>query len=122
MSANIEQLVRRMFAAFVAGDRATVEEILAEDFHFTSPYDDAIDRAEYFRRCWPNHDRMRSIDVHRVVGDGDTAFVAYEVRFKDGRHAHNVEVMTFRDDKLVNVFVHFGATRDAQHQFVYMAP
>jgi ketosteroid isomerase-like protein len=117
---DLEQLARRVFAAYPAGDRDTLEEILAEDFHFTSPYDDAIDRTEYFSRCWPNHDRMRAIRIHRVVVDGDTAFVTYELVTKDDRHIHNAEVLTFRDDKLVSVFVHFGAERDANGGFLPM--
>lgn len=118
MAHDIEQRARRMFAAYPAGDRDTVEEILAEDFHFTSPYDDAIDRAEYFRRCWPNHDKIRAIHIHRVIVDGDTAVVTYELVKHDGSRAHNAEVLTFRDGKLVNVFVHFGAERDANGAFV----
>lgn len=117
---DVAELARRVFAAFPAGDRATLEEILADDFHFTSPYDDAIDRAEYFRRCWPNHDRMRSIDIERVAVDGDTAFVTYELVTKDDRRIHNAEVLRFRGGKLVNVDVHFGAERAADGRFLPM--
>jgi len=120
MGANIEQLARRVFAAYPAGDRAALEEILADDFHFTSPYDDAIDRDEYFRRCWPNHERMRAIKLHRVLVDGDTAFVTYELDLKDGRTVHNAEVLQFRGDRLAQVFVHFGAEHDAKGKFVAM--
>jgi ketosteroid isomerase-like protein len=119
---DLEQLARRVFAAYPAGDRDTLEEILAADFRFTSPYDDAIDRAEYFRRCWPNHDRMRAIAIHRAVVQDDTVFVTYELVTKDGRHIHNAEVLTFRDDKLVTVHVHFGAERDANGAFLPMKP
>jgi ketosteroid isomerase-like protein len=117
---DLEQLARRVFAAYPAGDRDTLEEILADDFHFTSPYDDAIDRAEYFRRCWPNHDRMRAMHIHRLMVQDDTVVVTYELVTKDDRHIHNAEVLTFREGKLVNVFVHFGAERDAQGGFLPM--
>src|SRR5688572_18322604 len=45
-------LVRRCFAAYRAKDRAAIEQLIAKDFRFTSPYDDHIDRAAYFARCW----------------------------------------------------------------------
>jgi ketosteroid isomerase-like protein len=117
---TIEQLARRVFAAYPAGDRDTLEEILAADFHFTSPYDDAIDRAEYFRRCWPNHDRMRAIHIDRVVVADASAFVTYELVTKDDHHIHNAEVLTFRDGKLVTVHVHFGAERYVNGTFLPM--
>jgi len=30
-------------------DRAAIEKIIAEDFHFTSPLDNRLDRETYFR-------------------------------------------------------------------------
>lgn len=115
-----EQLARRVFEAYPAGDRATLEEILAPEFRFTSPYDDAIDRDEYFRRCWPNHAMQRSVHFHHVIAAGDTVVVAYELVMVDGRHVNNAEVLTFAHGKLVSVFVHFGAERDASGAFVPM--
>ena len=47
---NRSDLVRDYFAAFQAGDRPVMEAALTDDFTFTSPYDDAIDRAAYFER------------------------------------------------------------------------
>ena len=47
-------LVRRSFAAYMTAERADIEAILHPDFTFTSPYDDHIDRHDYFARCWPN--------------------------------------------------------------------
>lgn len=48
------EIIRSMFAAYRSKDRATVEALLTDDFTFTSPYDDAIGKAVYFERCWPN--------------------------------------------------------------------
>lgn len=33
----VAELVRKLFAAFLAGDRAALEEILSDDFTFNSP-------------------------------------------------------------------------------------
>ncbi|WP_348642701.1 hypothetical protein [Mesorhizobium sp. B2-4-15] len=48
------ELIRFYFAACQANERDVAETVLADDFTFTSPYDDAIDRATYFARCWPD--------------------------------------------------------------------
>jgi ketosteroid isomerase-like protein len=53
---RVSALVRKYFAAYAAKDRKTVENLLSEDFTFTSPYDDHINKTTYFERCWPNSD------------------------------------------------------------------
>jgi ketosteroid isomerase-like protein len=47
-----EKTIRALFAAYLADDRQAIEDSLADDFRFTSPYDDEIDKATYFARCW----------------------------------------------------------------------
>lgn len=102
--------VRGYFAAYQANDRAVVEAALADDFTFTSPYDDAIDRAAYFERCWPNSKLFRSITVERISEDGSALFVLYRCETLDGKTFRNIELHAFRDDKLCSVEVYFGAT------------
>ena len=36
--------IARAYAAHVTKDRAAIEELIAEDFHFTSPLDNRLDR------------------------------------------------------------------------------
>jgi hypothetical protein len=52
-------IIEQCFTAYNAKDRATIEGLLTSTFTFTSPYDDAIDRATYFQRCWSMSDRIR---------------------------------------------------------------
>jgi ketosteroid isomerase-like protein len=52
MPQNKFDIIRALFAAYRADDRASVENSFTEDFRFTSPYDDRIDKATYFERCW----------------------------------------------------------------------
>ena len=47
-----EKTIRALFAAYLANDRRAIEDFLTDDFRFTSPYDDEIDKATYFARCW----------------------------------------------------------------------
>jgi ketosteroid isomerase-like protein len=66
-------IIRGMFAAYLSKDRDVVERTLTDDFTFSSPYDDAIDRAAYFQRCWPNNQRIRAFDVERIFMEGNEA-------------------------------------------------
>ena len=64
--------------AYVDKDRVAIEALIAEDFHFTSPLDNAIDRATYFELCWPNSEAMTGFDLIHAVDNGDQAFITYE--------------------------------------------
>jgi ketosteroid isomerase-like protein len=101
--------IRGYFAAFKSGDRAHLEQALAADFTFTSPYDDGIDKATYFARCWPNRNLIREHVVERIFEQGDEAFVLYRCKTTDGKEFHNTEFFTFQGDRLKGVQVFFGA-------------
>ena len=51
---------------------------LAADFTFTSPFDDHIDRAAYFKRCWPKQPLHQKFDFVTVMQDGDKVMIAYD--------------------------------------------
>ena len=72
--------IRGYFAAFKSGDRAHLERALAEDFTFTSPYDDGIDKATYFARCWPNRHLIREHVIERIFEQGDEGDCLYAVQ------------------------------------------
>ena len=109
-SADRAELVRSMFAAFNAKDRRTAERLLADAFTFTSPYDDAIDRAAYFERCWPNAELILKHDIERIFVEGDEAFVTYTCVNRDGTEFRNTEFFTFDGDRISSVSVYFGAS------------
>ncbi|UVK56550.1 nuclear transport factor 2 family protein [Mesorhizobium sp. AR02] len=107
---NRADLVRGYFAAFQAGDRPLMEAALTDDFTFTSPYDDAIDRAAYFERCWPNSKLLRSMTVEKIGEDGNDVFVRYSCETLDGKTFRNTELHAFRGNRLRSVEVYFGAS------------
>ena len=107
---NRAEIIRVIFAAYMANDRKAVEEALAEDFRFTSPYDDAIDKATYFERCWRNSDWIERHELERIFVDGDEAFVTYKCAAKGGKNFRNTEFFTFEGDKVKRIDVYFGAT------------
>ncbi len=101
-------IARAAYDAYVNKDRGALEAIIAKDFHFTSPLDNRLDRETYFRRCWPNSETIAGFDFINLVPDGDRVFVTYEGRNTDGRRFRNTEILTIRDEQLLDVEVYFG--------------
>jgi ketosteroid isomerase-like protein len=98
-----------MFAAYRAQDRAAAEALVAEDFRFTSPQDDAIDRAAYFADCFPTADRFTRQELLEIVDVGHgIVLVRYEYDLVDGGTFRNVEAITVRDGLVHEVQVYFG--------------
>jgi ketosteroid isomerase-like protein len=100
--------VRELYEAFAAGDRASVEAILTDDFRFSSPVDPDLDRADYFERCWPGSGQSQQFDFVRIVKDGDEVIVTYEMIGRDGTRGRNTEVLTFAGDRIRRAEVYFG--------------
>ena len=107
---KLTNIVRAYFDAYESENREVAETLLAADFTFTSPNDDAIDRATYFERCWPNSDAAREQLIEKIVVDGDKAFVTYLCSSAGGKSFRNTEFMTFVDGRIASVNVYFGAS------------
>ena len=106
---TVPDLVRRCFAAFLAGDRAALEDLFSDDFTFTSPRDDHIDKAEYFARCFPNRDQLRAHHIEQLFAQGGEALVRYLAELPDGTRFRNTEYFRIEGDKIKQVDVYFGA-------------
>jgi ketosteroid isomerase-like protein len=104
------ELIRALFAAYLSNDRRAVENALTEDFRFTSPYDDEIDKATYFARCWRNSDWIERHELERIFAEGNGAFVTYNCIAKDGKRFRNTEFFAFEGDRIRRIDVYFGAT------------
>lgn len=108
------ELARRYYESYETGDRAFIEQNMADGFTFTSPFDDHIGREDYFARCWPNHTSHRKFLFEAMMEDGDTVLVVYrlEMRFPNTVHPgasfRNAERMTFEKGKLKSVDVFMG--------------
>jgi ketosteroid isomerase-like protein len=112
---NKADIVRQYFTAFVAKDRAFFEKHLAEDFTFTSPYDDAIGKAAYFERCWPNNASIEKHVIERIFVQGDEAFVTYRCVAHGDKEFRNTEFFVFAGDSLRQVHVYFGESYKGGH-------
>lgn len=113
---NATDLVRKYFAVFHARDRASAEAMLSDDFTFSSPLDDKIDKAAYFERCWPNADHQSGLQLEKVFGEGDEAFVTYSCPRPDGTSFRNTEFFRTRDGQITQVEVYFGSETAASGQ------
>ena len=102
--------IREIYAAYLSKDCSVVERLLASDFTFTSPSDDAIDKDVYFRKCWPNSERMLRFDIEQIFERGNEAFVTYKILNNDGKEFRNTEFFCFDGDKVRSIDVYFGAT------------
>src|SRR5262245_55264966 len=114
-------IARAAYEAFVMKDRAALEKLLAEDFHFTSPRDNRLDRETYFRRCWPNSTVIEGFEFVYVVTEADRVVVTYEGRTVDGHRFRDTVILTIRDRHIVDVEVYFGWSiphRAPQGEFV----
>jgi len=101
-------VTRACYDAYVKKDRASIESLVAQDFHFTSPLDNHVDRATYFERCWPNSENLADfLFIHLVQAD-DRVFVTYVGRDHDGHQFQNTEIVTVQGEQISSVEVYFG--------------
>jgi ketosteroid isomerase-like protein len=110
MPQDKSDLIRALFAAYMANDRASVENCFTEDFRFTSPYDDRIDKTTYFATCWRVPDWIERQQLEKIFVEGDEAFVTYEVVTKDGKRFRNTEFFVFDGNRISSIDVYFGAS------------
>jgi ketosteroid isomerase-like protein len=103
-------VVRALVQSYLDQDAAAADQLLADDFTFTSPQDDHIDKATFFERCFPASTLLES---HRLVDvvptEGDDVFIRYEYEsLQSGQRHSNVEVHTVRGGKVTEIQVFFG--------------
>ena len=103
-----EQTVRGLYDAYLQGRKDIAAGMMTEDFTFSSPRDDHIDRLAYFSRCWPEPPPFRDIEIEHLEIADDEAVVRYRAEKHDGGAFRNMEVMRFRGDRIASVDVYFG--------------
>jgi ketosteroid isomerase-like protein len=114
---GIAEIARRYYEVYQAVDREGMEVLLADEFTFTSPWDDHIDRATYFSHCWPHAGEFRFRLPMKVFVQDDEAVVVYETEGKQGGTFHNAELLRFAGGRIRSIDVFFGfipGARDAK--------
>ena len=104
----VADLVRHYFDSWEKADRPALEAVLAEDFTFTSPWDDHISKARYFEHCFPHAGTFGFRRPMTIMAEGDEAFVRYETVFKSGGGFRNMEYFRFEGGRVRSIEVFFG--------------
>jgi hypothetical protein len=64
-----QSIARKSYQAYIDKDRAAIETVLSEDFHFTSPLDNRLNRETYFDRCWKNSETIAGFKFVNLVSE-----------------------------------------------------
>jgi ketosteroid isomerase-like protein len=107
MTGSTTDTAKAIYDAYVAKDRDAAERLIAQDFRFTSPLDNGLDRESYFAICWPNSEHTEGFEIVHMVEHGEQVFVTYEGQSKQARF-RNTEILTVRDGQIAAVEVYFG--------------
>jgi ketosteroid isomerase-like protein len=105
---SLTELIRIYFKAYETKDRSALESTLSNDFTFTSPHDDHIDRATYLQRCWPNSKHTGAIHIRKLFDRGNEAFVLYDLEPDNGQPFRNTEFFT-GSGGIKTIEVYFGS-------------
>jgi ketosteroid isomerase-like protein len=103
-------LIRKWYAAWETKDWGPVDNLLAENFTFTSAAgDDHISKSIFKTRCWETQiDFIKHFDLERITTGPDDAFVKYLCHTKDGKSFRNVEYLQIKNGKLQSIECYFG--------------
>jgi ketosteroid isomerase-like protein len=106
-----EEIVRRWYAAWDNKDLATFNDLLADDFAFSSAAgDDHISKSTFKTRCWDIQvEFIKHFDLERVSTGANDAFVKYLCHTMNGKSFRNVEYLRIASGKLVSIECYFGA-------------
>jgi len=104
---NID-VVRDFRAAYEAQDAAAASALMADDFTFTSPQDDHIDKAAWLDTCFPTVDHFAYNRLLQLVDAGDVVLMRYEYGLHDGSRYRNMEATIVREGLIAEIEVYFG--------------
>jgi len=99
--------IEKIFRAWTERDWDYVANGLAEDFTFTSPYDDQLNKKDFKEKCWNTIKEIGTFEIVTIVESETEAFVRYKNKI-NGEKVQNTEQFIFEGDKLKEVVVFFG--------------
>lgn len=105
---DIAKLVRNYFEAYETKEKSLLEDLLREDFTFSSPVDDNIDRTTYFASCWPNSENIKGYHIQNLLTNENEAMIRYDCELRSGVTFQNTEYFYFIDNKIKDIVVYFG--------------
>lgn len=106
---KVSLLIKKYFAAYESNEKETIEELLSDDFRFSSPDDLYIDKAAYFKKCWPFSEKAKLYKIENLIELDDEAFVQYECETINGNKFKNTEFFKLKANKIKKVEVYYGS-------------
>jgi ketosteroid isomerase-like protein len=106
---KVSELIKKYFDAYESNDRKTIDELLSDDFRFSSPNDPEIDKANYFKKCWPFSERAKFYKFEKLIERDDEGFVQYECETITGNKFKNTEFFSIKANKIKEVKVYYGS-------------
>ena len=106
-----EELLRKWYTAWKEKDYATFNNMLADNFTFSSAAgDDHISKTTFKTQCWDTQvDFIGHFDLERVTTGAEDAFVKYLCHTKNGKSFRNVEYLRIKNGQLESIECYFGA-------------
>jgi hypothetical protein len=107
-----EELIRQWYTAWKDKDFATFNNMLADNFTFSSAAgDDHISKSTFKTQCWDTQiNFIKDFDLERVTTGPNDAFVKYLCYTKNGKSFRNVEYLRIDEyGKLISIECYFGA-------------
>jgi len=107
-----EELIRKWYTVWKDKDFATFNNMLADNFTFSSAAgDDHISKSTFKTQCWDTQiNFIKDFDLERVTTGPNDAFVKYLCYTKNGKSFRNVEYLQIDEyGKLISIECYFGA-------------
>jgi hypothetical protein len=108
---DAEKIVKAYFSGYEKRDWDITASQLADGFTFSSPAgDDHIPISTYKERCFPNSKFFQKFSLRKIMVDGNTALIIYEVTTTNNKVIRNVEYWAFGNGKIKSIECFFGGT------------
>ena len=110
-NSTTEEIVRKWYAGWGQKEWGPLDNLLADDFTFSSAAgDDHISKSAFKKKCWETQINFIShFDLERVATCPDDAFVKYLCHTTNGKSLRNVEYLRIKNGKLQSIECYFGA-------------
>ncbi|MFZ0814244.1 MAG: nuclear transport factor 2 family protein [Candidatus Sulfotelmatobacter sp.] len=106
-----EEIVRKWYAAWEQKEWGPLDNLLADNFTFSSAAgDDHISKSAFKEQCWKTQiNFIKRFELERVSTGADDAFVKYLCHTTNGKSFRNVEYLRIKNGKLQSIECYFGA-------------
>jgi ketosteroid isomerase-like protein len=111
LNSRNEDIVRTWYAVWEQKDVSAFNNMLADNFTFSSAAgDDHISKSAFKTQCWDTQiNFIAHFDLERITTGPSDAFVKYLCHTKNGKSFRNVEYLRIRNGKLESIECYFGA-------------